>query len=102
MDEISVGDLVYHDGERDFFIIKIGKVWRRESGEYVGKLVQFENVEKKVTCHLDDLVYSEARKAWYLPGRVFPKKVRKDQIESRQDPLEVERLFMNTKEQSDG
>ena len=99
--ETRVGDLVYHDGERNFFIIKISKAWRRESGEYMGKLVQFENVGARVTCHEADLVYSERRKAWYLPGRVFPIETRKDQRDSGYDPLEIEKSFMSAEEQGD-
>ena len=96
---LEVGDLVFHDGERDYYVIGTG---RRGWEENAPTLVQFENVTKKVTCLLDDLVYSEQREAWYLPGRLLPKEIRKNQRDRGYDPLEIEKELMGTQESRHG
>lgn len=88
-----VGHLVYHDGQRDFRLTKFGTISR--NGAKTTHLAQFENERFRVSCLTGDLVYSEKRQAWYLRGRVFPREVRKDQRNSKLDPLEVEDHFMN-------
>lgn len=92
--EPLVGELVYHDGHRDFLITKRGTISR--DGAKPTHLVQFENELQRVSCLLRDLVYSEMRGVWYLPGRVFPRAVRNDQRASELDPLEIEARFMGT------
>ena len=90
----KVGELVFHDGHRDFRFMKFGTISR--NGARTTHLAQFENEGQRVSCLLRDLVYSEMRGAWYLPGRVFPRAVRKDQRASKFDPLEIEARFMGT------
>ena len=90
--EPRVGDFVYHDGHQDFLLVRFGSISR--DGAPVTKLAQFENDDQRVSCLFRDLVYSEKRDAWYLPGRVFPRQSRNDQRDSGCDPLEVEKEFM--------
>lgn len=83
----AIGDRVFHDGYDDFQVVALATKKGQE-------LATFENHRARVGCAAKDLVYSEAKGAWYLPGRVFTRERRLALRPLVGDVLEFERQSM--------
>lgn len=93
MAEPEKGDKVFHDGHEDFIINGTVTIKRSDWPEAID-FAQFENERFRVDCKTRELRWSPTRKAWFLPGRVFPRPVRQEQARQGLDPLEVEAEHM--------
>lgn len=93
--DLSLNDTVFHDSMENFRITALDK-----RGGSV--LVSFENDEKKVGCSALDMLYSVAREAWYMPGRLFNRATRVDMRASGVDVIKHEKHFMRNKQRREG
>lgn len=89
--EPQKGDKVFHDSRSDFVLVDMK--FHRDI-----LFAKIENENTRVTCNCEELVYSDNKNAWYLPGRVLNKEDRAEMRESGRDPLDFERSYMGERD----